>query len=394
MSQETAATPASLERSRLHQQVATRGLRATAVAVVVVIEVTGSLTRPQPGLSGDRLGILLGLVGIAVGLVGVVRFPRATALQALFFGLLVAGSVTLFWLQPNGPGIFGVFVAVSGAVLSVGPSFGAAVTLVAMVSQAVVAALAGGRSFSSVALTELGVIAFYAMALMARRLSEGQQRAEQLLAELEQSREAQATAAALAERQRLARDMHDVLAHSLSGLVLQLEGARLLASQRQVDSEVTEAVERAHHLAKSGLDEARRAIGLLRGEELPGPERLAAVVQSFERDTGIPCVLEISGAERSLDSEVRLTLYRVGQEALTNVRKHATPTKVEVHLAYEPDGTRLAVEDFGEKDCSVVDRVGKGYGLTGMRERAELIGGELTAIATKTGFRVELWVPV
>jgi signal transduction histidine kinase len=188
--------------------------------------------------------------------------------------------------------------------------------------------------------------------------------------------------------------MHDVLAHSLSGLVLQLEGARLLASQRKVDSEVTEAVERAHHLAKSGLEEARRAIGLLRGEELPGPERLAALVQTFERDTGTPCALEVSGAEHSLDSEVRLTLYRVGQEALTNVRKHATPAKVEVHLAYEPDGTRLIVEDFGEKDCSVVDRAAKGYGLTGMRERAELIGGELTATATKTGFRVDLWVPV
>ncbi len=370
-----------------------RGLRATAFALFVLIEVSGSLTRPQPGLSGDRLGVLLGLVGVAVGLVGVVRFPQAMALQALFFGLLVAGSVTLFWLQPNGPGIFGVFLAVVGAALRVGPGFGATVTLAALVSQAVVAALSGRRSFSSVALNELGVIAFYVMALMARRLSEGQQRAEELLAELEQSREAQATAAAFAERQRLARDMHDVLAHSLSGLVLQLEGARLLTSQRQVDSEVTEAVERAHHLAKSGLEEARRAIGLLRGDEMPGPERLAALVQAFERDTGTPCALEVSGAERTLDSEVRLTLYRVGQEALTNVRKHATPTKVEVHLAYETDGTRLIVEDFGEKDCSVVDRATKGYGLTGMGERAELIGGELRATATKTGFRVDLWVP-
>jgi signal transduction histidine kinase len=167
----------------------------------------------------------------------------------------------------------------------------------------------------------------------------------------------------------------------------------LLATQRQADPDLTDAVERAHHLAKAGLEEARRAIGLLRDDELPGPEGLPALVSSFARDTGTPCKLEVDGPERELSSEARLTLYRVAQEALTNVRKHAAPTQVELHLSYEIDGTRLTVEDFGEKDCSVVDRVDKGYGLTGMRERAKLLGGELTAARTDCGFRVDLWVP-
>jgi len=394
VSQETPPTSVSLERSRRRQQAAIRGLRTTAVALVVLIEITGSLTKPTPGLSGDHLGVLLGLVGVVVGMLGGMRVPAcATKGQALFFALLVSSSVTLFWLQPNGPGFLAMFLAVTSATLRVSASMGAAVAAVGLVAQAVVGTVATGRSIGSLALNELGVLAFFVVALLARRLTEGQAQAERMLIELEQSREAQSRAAALAERQRLAREMHDVLAHSLSGLVLQLEGARLLATQRQADPDLTDAVERAHHLAKAGLEEARRAIGLLRDDELPGPEGLPALVSSFARDTGTPCKLEVDGPERELSSEARLTLYRVAQEALTNVRKHAAPTQVELHLSYEIDGTRLTVEDFGEKDCSVVDRVDKGYGLTGMRERAKLLGGELTAARTDCGFRVDLWVP-
>jgi signal transduction histidine kinase len=363
-------------------------------ALVVLIEVTGSLTKPRPGLSGDRLGVLIGLVGIAVGLVGLRHPPRhARSAQVVFLALLVSVSVALVWLQPNGPGFLGVFLAVVAAALFFPMRVGASVVVVALVAQAVVGALAGGRSVASVALDELGALAFYVVALLARRLREGQEQAERLLVELDQSREAEARAAALGERQRLARDMHDVLAHSLSGLALQLESARLLAEQSQARPDLTDAVRQAHRLAKVGLEEARRAIGLLRDDELPGPERLPALAHSFERDTGTRCTLEVSGPERALSSETRLTLYRVAQEALTNVRKHATPDRVELYLAYEPAGTRLSVEDFGAYGHAVLSEGGDGFGLTGMRERAELLGGELMATATGSGFRVELWVP-
>lgn len=395
VSQETAPTSVSLERSRRRQQVAVRGLRTTAVALVVLIEITGSLTKPTPGLSGDHLGVLLCLVAVVVGMLGGMRVPAcATTLQIFFFALLVASSVTLFWLQPNGPGFLAMYLAVVSATLRVRASVGAAVAAVGLVAQAVVGTVTSGRSTASLALNELGVMAFFVVALLARRLSEGQAQAERMLLELEQSREVQAKAAALAERQRLAREMHDVLAHSLSGLVLQLEGARLLATQRQADRDLTDAVERAHHLAKAGLEEARRAIGLLRDDELPGPEGLQALVSSFARDTGTPCRLQVDGPERQLSSEARLTLYRVAQEALTNVRRHAEPTQVELHLCYETDGTRLTVEDFGANGRPAFSVPGEGYGLTGMRERAKLLGGELTATSTKSGFRVDLWVPV
>src|SRR5207245_1461935 len=100
-----------------------------------------------------------------------------------------------------------------------------------------------------------------------------------------------------------------------------------------------------------------------------------------------------TGAERDIGSEGRLTLYRVAQEALTNVRKHASATRVELRLAYEPAGTRLTVEDFEAGQDGRTEAGGAGYGLTGMRERAELLGGTLTAGRTDHGFRVELWVP-
>jgi signal transduction histidine kinase len=185
--------------------------------------------------------------------------------------------------------------------------------------------------------------------------------------------------------------MHDVLAHTLSGLVLQLEGARLMASREGADPELAEAVDRAHRLARTGLDESRRAIGMLRGDELPGPERLDALARDFERTSDVPCGLEVTGPRRERGSDARLAVYRVAQEALTNVRKHAHPERVELHLGYEPEGTRLTVEDFGA--VAPAAAANGGYGLAGMRERAELLGGRLDAAATPSGFRVELWVP-
>jgi signal transduction histidine kinase len=130
---------------------------------------------------------------------------------------------------------------------------------------------------------------------------------------------------------------------------------------------------------------------MLRDDELPGPERLAGLVADFERDTGIAATITIDGDAQTLDTDARLTVFRTAQEALTNVRKHARARRVELRLAYEPEGARLSVEDFGAP-AEAPDSA-SGYGLTGMRERAELLGGTLTAAPTNAGFRVELWVP-
>jgi signal transduction histidine kinase len=147
-------------------------------------------------------------------------------------------------------------------------------------------------------------------------------------------------------------------------------------------------------LGKTGLEEARRAIGMLRGDDLPGPERLEGLAAQFQADRAIPCRFTVSGAEHELGAEVCLALYRVAQEALTNVAKHASAQRVELHLAYEPGATRLTVEDFTTTNAArTAPAVESGYGLNGMRERAELLGGTLTADTTSSGFRVELDVP-
>jgi signal transduction histidine kinase len=258
---------------------------------------------------------------------------------------------------------------------------------------------ASWRGNGQAAVAFVAVVAVYSMSWFGRRIREQEAREDRLVAELAESRGAELKAAALAERQRLAREMHDVLAHSLSGLVVQLEGTRLLAATSPADPRLPSAVDRAHQLAKSGLDEARQAIGMLRGDDLPGPERIAALAAAFEADTGVPCRFTRGGPPRELDPAVRLALYRVTQEALTNVRKHASPDAVTVRLEYLPDAVTLAVEDSGADRgaAAATDSDGAvaadGFGLAGMRERATLLGGTLTAAATPAGFRVVLRVP-
>ncbi len=214
--------------------------------------------------------------------------------------------------------------------------------------------------------------------------------------ELATSRAAEAQAAAAAERGRLAREMHDVLAHSLSALALQLETTRLLARNRGSSDDVTRAIDQAHHLAATGLEEARRAIATERGDPLPGPERIGLLADAFGEQSGLPVAVEVRGEPRELPPQARLAMYRTAQEALTNVRRHATPERVEVRLDYLPGSTVLVVEDHASPGTPPPVMLGTavdGYGLTGMRERAELLGGELLAAPTGDGFRVELRLP-
>jgi signal transduction histidine kinase len=382
------------------QAATTTWLRSLGVAIVaVVVVVATNAGHPAPGLHGDGLGVLLALLAFAVGLLGAreARLRRAPArVQAPLLALLIAGSATLMWLQPDGPGFLGFFyLAAWLATLRLPARVGlAAGGLVLVVALAVVRAVGSHRPLTGIVLGALALSGVYLVVVLAQHARAGQQRAERLLGELEATRAAQLRAATLAERQHLARELHDVLAHSLSGLTLQLEAARLLAAAEPPDTgRLVAALERAHQLAKAGLEDARRAIGALRDdEELPGPRRLAALAREFEHDTGVRVDLAVTGQPRELSPEARLALYRTAQEALTNVRKHGHARRVELRLDYQPPGTRLTVEDHAA-DGDRPPPAGGGYGLTGMRERAELLGGTLTAGPTATGFRVELWVP-
>jgi signal transduction histidine kinase len=358
------------------------------IAVVITLSVAG---QPAPGLTGTGLGVSLSLVALAAATLALLR-PRGVASTVAALTVMILSSAALVWLQPDGVGAAGLFVAVSFAAMRLADRM--AVAMLAFAAVAFVpAAVHADRSGGMIVGTELGIIGFYLMARFARSAAEAHERSERLLVELEAGRAAEAEAAALRERSRVARDMHDVLAHSLSGLMLQLEGARVLSRQPDANGQLPMALDRAHHLARAGLEEARRAIAALRDEHLPGPDGLQQLAAEFERDSQARISLGITGAPRRLDSESSLTLYRVAQEALTNVRKHAHADSVEIRLSYETDGTRLIVSDSGSGRGVAPVADNGGYGLTGMRERAELLGGRLDAGPTADGFRVELWIP-
>jgi signal transduction histidine kinase len=386
----------ALRRTRAQQESARRWLLRLVPPLFVVVTAVVFTSGRAPALSGREVVTAVAIGGFALGALGalIARY-RGTAVRVIFAVMLLASSALLIRLQPDGPGLAGLVAGVVLVVPRIPDRFPIALSVAGV---ACLTGLAIAVSHDSPALALLSVIAivgFPGMTLLARRLGQAGRQAEQLLIDLEQTRDAQARAAGLAERQRLAREMHDVLAHSLSGLILQLEGARMLAAEDPGDPRLTGIIEQAHYLGRSGLEEARRAIGLLRDEELPGPAGLTGLAERFEQVSGVPCRLSVSGESRELPSQTRLAVYRVAQEALTNITKHACPDRVEVHLGYEPARTSLTVENFAANGQPPRSATGDrpGYGLTGMRERAELLGGELTTAATPGGFRVELRIP-
>jgi signal transduction histidine kinase len=387
----TGPTLARLRAARASQLRLVRWLNRLAPLLLTVYVVAGFRADQRPGLSGAGLVVSIVLFAFPVAVLGrnaTEATPNPTHLT--FVTGIGVSSLTLMWFQPNGPGSAGVLLAALCIARLVPVRFAVpglvAVFLILEVTPAVTGADFGNLS------TLAAIGAFYGMMYLAFRLGEANQQAERLLVELRESQAAQARAAGMAERQRLAREMHDVLAHSLSGLMLQLEGARMMAAEDPADPRLPGTIDRAHRLGKSGLEEARRAIGMLRDDELPGPDRLAGLAARFEQDRDVPCRLTVSGTAHELAPEARLALYRVAQEALTNITKHAAPDRVEVQLTYGPEAIRLTVEDFAAAGAVRAAETG-GYGLTGMRERAELLGGTLVTEATPSGFRVALDVP-
>jgi len=397
MSSDPAASVAlaTLRRARAQEQAAHRWMRRLLPPLFVVVAVVVFTSGRSPGLPGRDVAAVLAVGGFALGALGALtaRYRRAVV-RIVFAVVLVASSAALMGLQPDGPGLAGLLAGLVLLAPRVPDRFPIALSIAGLTCLAAAAVAVSHGSPGLALLSAIAIVGFPGMMLLARRLGQANDQAERLLIELEDTRAAQARAAGLAERQRLAREMHDVLAHSLSGLMLQLEGARMLAAEDPSDPRLPEVIERAHHLGKSGLEEARRAIGMLRDDELPGPERLASLAAQFQEVSGVPCQFTVSGQAYELPSEAGLAVYRVAQEALTNITKHACPERVKVHLGYEACGTRLTVEDFAmSRETPHVPGDDSGYGLTGMRERAELLGGELTTARTRGGFRVELRVP-
>lgn len=207
---------------------------------------------------------------------------------------------------------------------------------------------------------------------------------------------ARTAAAILEERTRMARELHDVVAHAMSVIVVQAGAAQLVADDQEKVSRSLESIRRT---GAEALGEMRRFVTMLRDQDASAPRvpqpGLAAVEQLVEetRRSGLPVTFEVHGTPRDLPAGIDLAAYRIIQEALTNARRHAAGvSSIEVSVDYAPGELRLEVRDDG---TPAAGSTGTGHGLIGMRERVQLYGGSLHAGPSATrGFQVNAVLPL
>jgi signal transduction histidine kinase len=354
-------------------------IAGAAIALLVAVAGTVIVLQPRPISEGVAVAAL-----VAVGLAGAL-------LAAIGANSLAIAYLSLAALGLRLPARYALPAA--GVVFA---ALNLSLALTSSVSVTDLLSLDTGAGF----LFLIG--AFTRSSLIAQRQArEAQARAEDLVGQLQAAQAARAEAAALTERARLAREIHDILAHALSGLVLALDTMELLGRQAGTDpralDELLAQVRRSQRIARDGLADTKRAISALRGDELPGPALLEQLVRDTAAASSIRARLTVDGPQRPLPPEVGLALYRTAQEALTNTAKYSGQgASVELRLTYAQDAVELVAED-SRSEGSAPAASGLtfgGYGLTGMRERAELLGGSLTAGPTELGFGVRLRLPV
>ena len=366
-----------------------RYARVIRMAALAVITGTSFIGRPHPSWTGHGLVILISLVvAVSTQIAAIIAPTRRGALLRTVVGGLAGG--TLVGFDPNvATAILLVFVGIdAGANLDLGP--GLVVVGLAMVANAI-SVLAAGEPTSDIsqgAVALLGLMAAAGRRQFVLRAEE----AELRLADAERAREEHARAAALAERANAAREIHDILAHGLGALVLQLDAWDAVLGTDTLDRRrAGELLARARALAVDGLSEARQAVGTLRADPPPLVDALRQLV-----DVSGAANLVVTGTPRLLSPELSVALRRTAQEGLTNAVKHAAGAPSTVELSFNVDEVVLTVTDagcHGGAAPGALADTGGGYGLEGLRERAELIGGTLVAGPIGAGWRVQLSVP-
>jgi signal transduction histidine kinase len=365
--------------------------RVMAVAFVLAVE--------AEILTSDQVEGPLGVTMLLYGLMAAALWWRRDYAVVVMAFVIGVGLFALAWFTPPPTLVFS-----TGTVMTAGYSVGAHSE--------------GRASLIGLAIAFLGVVAiayiydpddvtfpvlFFGLfpwlagrvlrgqLLLARELSEKAER-------VEHAREVDESRAIAEERRRVARELHDVLAHDLSVIVVQAS-----AAQRIIETDPSAAAEAAELVGRTGreaLAELRHLFGPVRrgeGEPLEGSPRVSAVARLADRarDAGLPVELRIEGTPRDLPAGVDLTGYRVVQEALTNALRHAGAASASVLVRYESGGLVLEVADDGVGPEGAGPSPGGGHGLVGMRERVALYGGELEAGERRGGgFAVRARLPL
>jgi len=340
----------------------------------------------HPGGTGRHLAatILTGTTALGWGAWLTARHRRSRWASVAGILLLAASGGVLVVLHPIGIAVVGVAGMCAASLFEIVPA--AALTAPGVVAAALAvgatghqAGVIGGAASGAAAGLVVG---------MGRRQTQQRVRREAELALAQQRSEVEhERAEVLAERNRLTREVHDVLAHTLSALSVQMEAIGSLIEDGAGLDQVKAVADRSRRLVGDGLEETRRAVRVLRDEPVDAADQIAGLAED-----GMVTV-HVEGTGRALPPSAGLALVRVAQEAVTNARKHAAGQAVTATLVFAEQTVELTVDNTSGETVSPLAASGSGYGLQGMRERIELVGGTLHAGPHGQGWRVHATVP-
>jgi len=365
-------------------------LSAARLTALLILLLLTAHQPPPKGVSAEDPAkwVLLGTAGIAwLGWMASRRLRAPLRTTWCLLALLAASGGALAAWAPNAI----TFMAVAG--LGAGIAFEAVpATAAGAIGVVALGAVKLGVGSPGVLVAEgaLSVVVGLMVGASRRQYVERTFQAEQLLAERVRADAEGDRAAALAERNRIGREVHDVLAHSLGALSVQLDAADALLERSDDPAKAHQLVQQARKLAVQGLEETRQAVHALRDEPVALAEQLASLAA---RDSA---ELTVTGAPRPLAADAGLALYRAAQEAVTNARKHAPGSLVSIRLDFDLGSTRLRVTNGpgpSSEAGNELSTTGGGFGLQGMRERIELLGGQVVAEPSDLGFTVQVAVP-
>ena len=363
--------------SRTLSDMLERSARVAAPAALALFVVIGVVLSHQP----MPVAVGAGAVAVALGVVLAVLSPDGW----LLVGSLAAAAAALVVVcsaDPANLGWFGLCVLAGWAAFAVpaAPAFTLTGLLVAVFAAEWVRVSGEPGWGAWVAGTVFTTVACH----LSRRQ-------RQLVLALREAQAGLADRARAEERTRIAREMHDVIGHALTVSLLHVSSARLALDDDP--EEARSSLAEAERLAQRSLAEVRAAVGMMREDgpvehaPMPGAGDVEDLVASFRR-AGTPVSCDVVGDLSRLTATAGLVVYRLLQEALTNVARHAPGAETAVRVEVDADGTRVTVDSAGAPG-----RAGPGTGLAGMRERVEAVGGRLSAGPCGTGWRVEGVLP-
>jgi signal transduction histidine kinase len=376
----------------------------TALPIIAVVAASVIASLLGPKLSGPALAGVIGLALIYT-LVAIVVFNRVVVSKApgpvwLYFSLQFGLVTAIIYLSQGSGSLAIIPLAAQAAWISA--SFAVGVPLVLLLMVAVVHYLIYNslglaiQAFFSIGSALVFVFIFTRVLF---QMEKSKQEVERLASELTEAnrklREYSVQVEELAttqERNRLAREIHDSLGHYFTVINVQIEAARAIIGAdppRGLD-----ALTKAQNLTKEGLNEVRRSIAALRVSATENQSLTEAITKLVEdnRSAGIVTEFEVKGQPHTLQPAIEQTLYRAAQEGLTNIRKHAFASRVDLCLAYGPEQVKLKISDNGTGPTPQSE--GKGFGLLGISERVNLLNGHLRAeSAAGQGFTLEVEIP-